>query len=88
MFTQLNPPIPMHSLDHGAGMAIAVIDYGADFDLCWVFATNDGGAIWCIPNAKARAVANYSLGRTKAVETGADATAWTEDMLRRHVEEG
>ena len=64
-FTQLDPPLPMTVLDRGDGYAIAVIDYGQEFDLLWVVALNDSGEIWCAPNPKVRMQANWSMGRAK-----------------------
>lgn len=62
-FTQLHPPIPLHVHDRGKGTAIAVIDYGPEFDLLWVTAMDDGGEIWCVPNPHVRMQANWSMGR-------------------------
>jgi hypothetical protein len=62
-FTQLEPPFPLHVVDRGKGMAVAVIDYGPEFDLLWVTAMDDGGEIWCVPNAQVRMQANWSMGR-------------------------
>ncbi|MBV9528542.1 hypothetical protein [Sphingomonas sp.] len=64
-FTQLDPPIPLHVVDRGPGFAIAVIDYGPEFDLLWVVGMDDGGEIWCVPNPQVRLQANWSMGRTK-----------------------
>lgn len=63
MFTQLNPPIPLKLIDKGDGMAIGVIDYGADHDLLWVTAVDATGEIWCAPNPRVRMQKNWSLGR-------------------------
>jgi len=63
-FTQLDPPIPVHIVD-GSGQALAVIDYGPEFDLLWVTGMDEGGAIWCVPNPQVRLQANWSLGRRK-----------------------
>ena len=38
MFTQLNPPIPLHVLDKGDGLAIGMIDYGPEHNLLWITA--------------------------------------------------
>lgn len=64
-FTQLEPPLPMTVLDRGDGYAVAVIDYGQEFDLLWVVAMNETGEIWCAPNPKVRMQANWSMGRAK-----------------------
>jgi len=65
MFQQLEPPIPVHVLDKGAGFAFAVIDYGQEHNLIWVTAINDTGEIWCAPNPRVRLQANWTMGRRK-----------------------
>ncbi|QJU56542.1 hypothetical protein HL653_00970 [Sphingomonas sp. AP4-R1] len=64
-FTQLEPPLPLTVLDKGDGYAVAVIDYGQEFDLLWVVALNDSGEIWCAPNPKVRMQGNWSMGRKR-----------------------
>ena len=64
-FTQLDPPLPMTVVDKGDGYAVAVIDYGQEFDLLWVVALNDSGEIWSAPNPKVRMKGNWSMGRAK-----------------------
>ncbi len=63
MFTQLNPPIPVHVLERGDGYAVAVIDYGQEHNLIWVTALDATGEIWCAPNPKVRFQKNWSMGR-------------------------
>lgn len=63
MFTQLNPPLPMQT-SKGGGFAFAVIDYGIEHHLLWVVALDDGGEIWCVPNAEVRMQPNWSAGRS------------------------
>ena len=65
MFTQLDPPIPLHVLGRGDGIAMAVIDYGPEHNLLWVTAIDETGEIWCAPNPEVRMQANWSLGRKK-----------------------
>jgi hypothetical protein len=65
MFQQLEPPIPVHVLDKGAGFAFAVIDYGQEHNLIWVTAINETGEIWCAPNPRVRLQANWTMGRKK-----------------------
>jgi hypothetical protein len=65
-FNQLEPPIPLHVVDRGKGMAVAVIDYGPEYDLLWVTAMDEGGEIWCVPNHQVRMQANWSMGRRPA----------------------
>ncbi|HWK35922.1 hypothetical protein [Sphingomonas sp.] len=64
MFTQLDPPIPLHVIGKGDGYAIAVIDYSQEHDLVWVTALDDGGEIWCAPNPIVRLRKNWTIGRT------------------------
>ena len=63
MFTQLNPPLPVHIIDRGAGLAFAVIDYGIEHNLIWVTAIDATGEIWCAPNPKVRISENWTAGR-------------------------
>jgi hypothetical protein len=65
MFTQLNPPVPLHVLDKGDGYALAVIDYGQEHNLIWVTAIDATGEIWCAPNPKVRMQKNWTVGRPK-----------------------
>ncbi len=69
-FTQLQPPLPLHILDRGKGQAVAVIDYGPEFDLLWVVAMDEGGDIWCVPNPQVRMQANWSMGRRAQAASG------------------
>jgi hypothetical protein len=61
---QLNPPIPLHVIGRGDGLAVAVIDYGPDYDLLWVTIINETGEIWTANNLNVRGVRNWSIGRT------------------------
>lgn len=65
-FQQLDPPLPVHVLDKGAGYAFAVIDYGQEHNLIWVTAIDETGEIWCAPNPRVRLQANWTMGRKKA----------------------
>ncbi|KLE35904.1 hypothetical protein [Aurantiacibacter luteus] len=66
MFTQLNPPIPLHVLDKGDGQAVAIIDYGPEHHLVWVTAIDATGEIWCAPNPQVRMQGNWTMGRKRA----------------------
>ncbi len=70
-FQQLDPPLPVHVLDKGAGYAFAVIDYGQEHNLIWVTAINDTGEIWCAPNPRVRMQANWTMGRKKPAAVAA-----------------
>ncbi len=63
MFTQLNPPLPVHVIDKGDGYAVAVIDYGQEHNLIWVTAITESGELWCAPNPKVRVQTNWTMGR-------------------------
>ena len=65
MFTQLDPPIPLHVLGRGDGYALAVIDYGQEHNLLWVTAIDATGEIWCAPNPEVRMQANWSVHRSQ-----------------------
>jgi hypothetical protein len=75
MFSQLDPPIPLHVLGRGDGQALAVIDYGPEHDLLWVTAIDASGEIWCAPNREVRMQANWSLGRPKPLAVKASQEA-------------
>lgn len=63
MFTQLNPPMPLHVLGKGDGLAVGMIDYGPEHSLIWVTAIDGTGEMWCAPNAQVRMQKNWTLGR-------------------------
>ena len=50
-------------LGKGDGLAVAVIDYGPDYDLLWTVIINETGEIWTANNQKVRGVKNWSIGR-------------------------
>lgn len=65
MFTQLNPPFPLHVLGKGDGSAIGLIDYGPEHNLIWVTALDGNGEIWCAPNPTVRLQKNWTMGRAE-----------------------
>ncbi|MEE4350995.1 MAG: hypothetical protein V2J26_12275 [Pacificimonas sp.] len=65
-FVQLDPPVPLHVIDRGDGIAFAVIDYGPEYNLIWVTAIDGTGEIWCAPNPQVRMQENWTLGRGKS----------------------
>lgn len=82
-FQQLDPPLPLHVLDKGAGFAIAVIDYGQEHNLIWVTAINDTGEIWCAPNPRVRLQANWTMGRGTPPAVGRDESGCGGDAGER-----
>jgi hypothetical protein len=75
MFTQLDPPIPLHVLGKGDGFALAVIDYGQEHNLLWVTAISETGEIWCAPNPEVRMQANWTVGRSPGLAAKASKEA-------------
>lgn len=78
MLTQLDPPIPLHVLGRGDGLAMAVIDYGPEHNLLWVTAIDATGEIWCAPNPEVRMQGNWSMGRKKPMAVKA-----SQETLKR-----
>lgn len=68
MFTQLDPPIPLHVLGKGDGYALGMIDYGQEHNLIWVTALDGSGEIWCAPNPTVRMGRNWTMGRKENPE--------------------
>jgi len=78
MFTQLNPPIPLHVLGKGSGHAIGMIDYGQEHNLIWVTALDTSGEIWCAPNPSVRMLKNWTMGRAESPLVAAEKQAARE----------
>ncbi|PCD03741.1 hypothetical protein COC42_05160 [Sphingomonas spermidinifaciens] len=78
-FQQLDPPIPVHVLERGPGLAFAVIDYGPEHNLIWVTALDANGEIWCAPNPKVRMQGNWTMGRARPAAVAAERDACTGD---------
>ena len=83
MFTQLDPPIPLHVIDKGDGQAVGVIDYGAEHHLIWVTAIDATGEIWCASNPQVRMQGNWTMGRARSptVSAKSQPCADCEDLL-------
>lgn len=63
MIVQLNPMIPVYSLQHKMeGYAFLVIDYSQEHDLLFTVAL-DNGEIWTINNKELRFCKNISMDR-------------------------
>lgn len=61
MFTQLDPPIPLHIID--GGYAFAFIGNGPGHILICVPAISESGKIFCAPNHSDRMQLNSAIGR-------------------------
>lgn len=61
MLTQLTTPIPLKT-PKGAAWAVAIIDYGPQWDLQWVTFICDSGECWTFRNNQIRQEQNYTFG--------------------------
>ncbi len=62
MLTQLQTPIPLKT-PKGKAWAVAIIDYGPQWDLQWVTFIHATGECWTWPKPQIRARKNITLGR-------------------------
>jgi hypothetical protein len=62
LILQLNPPIPLIT-PKGKGFAHLLIDYGMEFDLCWVVFIDETGECWTYRNQEIRIQSNLTFGR-------------------------
>lgn len=60
MMTQLNPPIPLKT-PKGDAWAVALMDYGPQWDLLWVTFIEKTGECWTFRNPEIRQGANYTF---------------------------
>lgn len=61
MFLQLNPPIPLET-PKGKAWAVALIDYGPQWDLQWITFIHGTGECWTFLNRDIRQEANMTFG--------------------------
>lgn len=66
MLHQLNPPIPLETVDGRKCHALLVIDYSQEYEVLFLVAFSDNRELWCLPHTQLRAQENISLGRVKA----------------------
>jgi hypothetical protein len=71
VLVQLNPPLPLE-ISKGSGWAHFVIDYGPEAALLWVVFMDADGACWTVPNTEVRMSYNWTMGRRKPEDKGAD----------------
>ena len=67
MMTQLNPPLPLHT-PKGRALAVALIDYGPQWDLQWVTFLNDNGECCTFRNSQIRQERNHTFDFSKPSE--------------------
>lgn len=60
MITQLQPPIPLKT-PKGKAWAVALIDYGPQWDLQWVTFIHNTGECWTFRNSEIRQESNYTF---------------------------
>lgn len=61
MLNQLQTPIPIKT-PKGKAWAIAIIDYGPQWDLQWVSFLHESGECWTFRNSEIRQDQNYTFG--------------------------
>jgi hypothetical protein len=61
MMLQLNPPLPLQT-SKGKAWAIALIDYGPQWDLQWITFLHESGECWTFQNRDIRQEENYTFG--------------------------
>ena len=61
MLTQLQTPLPLDT-PKGKAWAVAIIDYGPQWDLLWVTFVHDSGECWTFGNREVRQEKNYTFG--------------------------
>ncbi len=67
MLMQLSPPLPLET-PKGKAWAVAMIDYGPQWDLQWVTFLHETGECWTFLNSDIRQEANYTFGLGKPSE--------------------
>lgn len=71
MLTQLQTPIPLIT-PKGKAWAVAIIDYGPQWDLQWVTFVHDTGECWTFRNKDIRQGENYTFGLPRPTEIHPD----------------
>lgn len=61
MLMQLNPPLPLET-PKGKAWAVAMLDYGPQWDLQWVTFLHETGECWTFLNSDIRQGDNYTFG--------------------------
>ncbi len=61
MITQLGTPIPLKT-PKGKAWAVAIIDYGPQWDLQWITFVHETGECWTFRNSQIRQEQNYTFG--------------------------
>jgi hypothetical protein len=61
MLTQLQTPIPLGT-PKGKAWAVAIIDYGPQWDLLWVTFVHTSGECWTFNNKDIRQEENFTFG--------------------------
>jgi hypothetical protein len=61
MLTQLTHPIPLIT-PKGKAWAVAIIDYGPQWDLQWITFVHQTGECWTFRNSQVRQDSNFTFG--------------------------
>jgi hypothetical protein len=86
MLTQLPNPIPLIT-PKGKAYAVAIIDYGPQWDLLWVTFIHDTGECWTYHNKDIRQDINESLGICRHSPLDADAPPFKPYLREGHESE-
>lgn len=81
MLTQLQTPIPLQT-PKGKAWAVAIIDYGPQWDLQWVTFVHATGECWTFRNRDIRQEANYTFGLKAPTPIQYDAAGDNNSTMR------
>lgn len=89
MLTQLQTPIPL-TTPKGKAWAVAIIDYGPQWDLQWVTFIHATGECWTFRNSQIRQEQNYTFGlpAPSAIHTPPAAVPTLTPAMAEHLDSG
>lgn len=62
MFLQLNPPIPLVTVEGKKCLALVLLDYGTEYESLLLCGMDESRELWWIPHSKLRIGDNISMG--------------------------
>lgn len=63
LLLQLNPPLPLQTVEGDKGWAYLALDYGPEWLTYFLFGRRQDGQLWWMSQASLRLQDNWSLGR-------------------------
>ncbi|MBY0406655.1 MAG: hypothetical protein K2Q01_03105 [Rickettsiales bacterium] len=87
MLTQLHTPIPLKT-PKGKVWAVAIIDYGPQWDLQWVTFVHETGECWTFRNSEIRQEQNYTWGLPEPTPISRQGTAKAPEALNGPKDDG